>query len=389
MPGDTINRAALTLGAVVASAWLLVPTLSAADEVDSVRPAPNANAPRETTVETKVESRADGVYIQISVRQKVAGSRGSGSSGEAGSPSANAQGRIAGSSGANSAPATSGVSGGSGEGAARPGRSWTDRNGYNWESPTGQVITLTPPNISTATRESWMQQMQQRPNENPYLLYVDRQFNGVIWVPRSAGSSSNIVLGPAPSNAPQQAATSGNGNSTDPREVALDALGSQPLPDAQIRMNPSLGLVAMPAWFWVEGYDGSSFGTSRTVEIPPEVGSDVPLAVVPANDPRRQGTSFTVEVRLWPTRYQWSFGDGATAITQTLGRPYPAQSDIQHSYEFSSLRFPSGFPVSLTIEFAAEYRVNGGAPQPLPPIQRTYTAGYRVQEVQPVLTNSR
>ena len=40
----------------------------------------------------------------------------------------------------------------------------------------------------------------------------------------------------------------------------------------------------------------------------------------------------------------------------------------------------------LTVEFTAQYRVNGGAPQALPPIRRTYETRYRVQEVQPVLT---
>ena len=92
-----------------------------------------------------------------------------------------------------------------------------------------------------------------------------------------------------------------------------------------------------------------------------------------------------MEVRIWPTRYNWSFGDGSSLVSQSLGKPYPAQSDIQHTYQFSSLGYASGFPVRLTISFAAEYRVNGGAPQGLPTIQRTYETGYRVQEVQSVL----
>ncbi|MHB1162569.1 MAG: hypothetical protein ACYC3V_19880, partial [Chloroflexota bacterium] len=271
--------------------------------------------------------------------------------------------------------------------ATNPGRSWTDKTGYHWESPTGQVVTATPPNISTATRESWVEQFQQHQNQNPYLLYVDQQFNGIIWVPQSS-NSNNVVIGPAPANSPPpDTLVSGNGGSTDPREVALDALGHVPLPNIQLRMNPALGLVAMPGWFWVEGYDGSSFGTSRTVNIPPEVGPEVPTSVVPANDSRRQGRSFTVDVRIWPTRYEWSSGDGANLVNLSLGKAYPAQSDIQHTYEYTSLRFPSGFPVWLTVDFAAEFRVNGGAPQGLPAIRRTYASVYRVQEVQPVLTS--
>ena len=86
-------------------------------------------------------------------------------------------------------------------------------------------------------------------------------------------------------------------------------------------------------------------------------------------------------------RYEWSFGDGSGAVTQSLGHAYPEVSDVRHSYEYSSLGFPGGFPVRLTIEFAAEYRVNGGAAQPLASTSRSYNAAYRVQEIQSVLTN--
>ena len=259
--------------------------------------------------------------------------------------------------------------------------------GYHYETPSGQVVSLTPPNIGAATRQSWEEQLQQRQNETPYLMYVDQQFQGVVWVPQST-SGGSLSFEPAPSAPLEQVSLpSGNTGSTDPREVALDALGHQPLPGVQIRMNPALGLVAMPAWFWVEGYDGSSFGTSRTVEVPPEVGPEVPDTLVPADDPRRQGSSFTVEVRLWPTSYAWSFGDGGGIESQSLGTAYPAPSEIQHTYEYSSLHFPGGFPVRLTVDFAAEFRVNGGAPEDLPTIRTTYESGYRVQELQPVLTS--
>ncbi|MDA8218667.1 MAG: hypothetical protein M0Z94_13740 [Dehalococcoidales bacterium] len=342
---------------------------------------------RKLEVQTRVESRPDGVYIQISVHQTVPGTHGSEGSDGARPQLTSGQSSTTGSSSTTSASTTATDSKTNTTSATTPGRSWTDKTGYHWESPTGQVVTATPPNISTATRESWVEQFQQHQDQNPYLLYVDDQFSGIIWVPQSS-SSSNVTVVPAPDNSPPpDTVVSGNGGSTDPREVALDALGHVPLPNAQIRVNPALGLVAMPGWFWVEGYDGSSFGTSRTVSVPPEVGPEVPTSVVPANDSRRQGSSFSVEVRIWPTRYEWSFGDGASLVNLSLGKPYPAQSDVQHTYEYSSLRFPSGFPVWLTVDFAAEFRVNGGAPQGLPTIRRTYESGYRVQEVQPVLTS--
>jgi hypothetical protein len=116
------------------------------------------------------------------------------------------------------------------------------------------------------------------------------------------------------------------------------------------------------------------------------IGNDVSVDVVPADDARRRGVSFRVDVRLRPVRYTWSFGDGATLTGQSLGRRYPEQSDIQHVYEYSSLRFPSGFSVRVDVEFAAEFSVNGGPAQALPSTRRSYESAYRVQEIQSVLT---
>lgn len=172
-----------------------------------------------------------------------------------------------------------------------------------------------------------------------------------------------------------------------PRLFVTDVLEDVPLPTATVRMNPDLGLVAVSTWFWVEGYDGRAFGVSRQINIPAEIGDDVPAQDVPRDDPRRRPTSMSIAVTVRPSRYEWSFGDGSKLVTRTLGKPYPQASDVKHSYEVSSLRSPSGFTVGLTIEFAAEYRINGGAAQALPPLRRSYESGYRVQEIQPVLTS--
>src|SRR5581483_1709088 len=110
---------------------------------------------------------------------------------------------------------------------------------------------------------------------------------------------------------------------------------------------------------------------SRTVTIP--------------GPPGQPPTSFTVTVRVWPAEYDWLFGDGGSLTTSSLGEPYPAQSDIQHTYEFSSYRFADGFPVDLTVHFAAQYQVNGGAFQPLPTVLHTYASTYPVQEAQAIL----
>jgi hypothetical protein len=170
-----------------------------------------------------------------------------------------------------------------------------------------------------------------------------------------------------------------------PREIAIDIIEHVRFPEIGIRMNPSVGLVAVPGWFWVEGYDGRPFGSGRTVEIPSEIADDVPLAAVPADDPRRRAGRLSVEVRVWPARYEWDFGDGTRRASQSLGQPYPHESEVKHTYEFSSARSPGGFPVRLTVEFHAEYRVNGGPAQPLAAARRTYENRYRVQEIQTVL----
>jgi len=240
--------------------------------------------------------------------------------------------------------------------------------------------------IGNASVDAWQTQLQQHPDERPYALYTDGEFGGIVWLPNSANPDT-LRFGAPPADIPLAvAAPVAPGVTIDPRQVALEALSHVPLPAIQIQMNPELGLVAMPGWFWVAGYDGQPFGTVVTVDVPPAVGDDVPTELVPADDPRRQATSITVEVRVWPSSYAWSFGDGTGLTTDSLGAPYPQESDIQHTYEHSSLRFPGGFPVQLTVEFAAAYAVDGGPPQPLPAISQTYAARYRVQEVQAVLT---
>jgi len=350
--------------------WTSTPMLAIADGPLGETVTPGSELPK-THVDTEVVSRPDGVYIKISVRQNTPGRH---------SPAPQP---VSAQRPTNAAPPVSETS--STSSATDSGRWWTDRTGIHHETPDGHRYDLTIPNISSATRAGWQQEFQNHPDATPYTLDIDGQFQGIIWIPNR--NNNNIRFGSPPAEPVANTRPTGDGSSTDPREVALDALGHVPLPNVRIRTNPALGLVAMPGWFWVEGYDGAPFGTSRTVSIPPEVGPEVPFDVVPADDSRRQGSSFTVEVRVWPSRYEWRFGDGATLATESLGKPYPAESDIQHTYEYSSLQFPNGFPVWLTIEFAAEFRVNGGPTQGLPPIRQTYETAYRVREVQPVLTS--
>jgi len=243
-------------------------------------------------------------------------------------------------------------------------RSW--RNGAGepyYETTSGQVYHLAGVNIGSASTgpSGWFTVgMRQHPGTVPEALSVNGKVQGIVWVPIGAAGGA-LHWGTPPS---------GNGSATpqapiviDPRAVAANVLQHIPLPNVQLRMNPSLGLVALPGWFWAEGYNGAPFGGAASV------------------------SGLTVAVQVQATSYTWSFGDGTTLVSQDLGQPYPAQSDIQHTYQYSSLHFSTGFPVHLTIHYTATYSVNGGAGQPLASMTRTYAANYRVQELQSVLTN--
>lgn len=357
--------------------WLLVvagiamgaglhPGEVAADDTQPVNIGGNKGTAR---FEAVVRVDQGGVSIEVRARRSTPGSN----------PSLDQPGSI-------TQPVSSGPGSGGGTSSAIV-KSWFDptTNTYFSQTSSGLVYSLEPVNLGSPSTApgGWFQEGQQRyPNSTPMIFSVDGVFQGIVWVPNTS-SGSNTNWGTPPANS---APPGGNGASTNPSEVALDLFGHVPMPDIQLRANPALGLVALPGWFWVEGYDGSPFGASRTVVVPPEVGDNVPLTVVPADDPRRQPTSFTVSVRVWPARYEWRFGDGGGLVATSLGRPYPGESEIKHAYERSSLQHPDGFPVSLTVEFAAEFSVDGGGGQGLPSIIRTYELGYRVQEIQSVLT---
>jgi hypothetical protein len=316
-----------------------------------------------TTVTTRAEVGPDGYDISFEIVSKApgkeAGPRGSeGKSAEAGTSRT-------------VAPVPPAAAEGSAPGQALtgpPGTATTDGG----EDPASPLLTVQPMRIIIWAPDGPVQ-VPRLSSPGAFVVYE----NGTL----------RDVLVMVPHLPPDVRPPGGGG--VDPREVALDILSHISLPHLKVRMSPAVGLVARPSWYWVEGYRGETFGESRTVSIPPAVGPEVPSTVVPVDDPRRQGSSFTVEVRVWGSRYDWSFGDGKMLSGGSLGRPYPAESDVQHSYGHSSLPFPGGFPVRLTAEFSAEYRVDGGGPQGLPSVRRTYEAGFRVQEIQTVLVGGR
>ena len=327
---------------------------------------PGGHLPKGQTSITVV-TRPDGVYVQIIYRDSSPGQANGSASTGPGTSTQGARPRTSTTNSASSVP-----------------RSWSDpRTGvYYTQTADGTIYSLEPMNIGRASAApgGWFDTgSRQHPNSIPYVLSRNGVYQGIVWIPINTPSVNVSV-------STTTGVTGSQSVQVDPRNLALDILKHVPLPNARLRANPGLGLVALPAWFWVEGYDGKPFGASQVVDIPPEVGSDTPESAVTLDDPRRQSTSVVVEVRVQPSRYEWSFGDGKALVTQSLGQPYPKESDVKHTYQYSSLRFPSGFPLRLTFEFSAEYQVNGGPPQVLPPITRVYEATYQVQEIQPVLT---
>jgi len=362
-----MNRMIWAIAAALLVAVLPIPVFADGNPPDGRDPF--GSAPQ---VNVKVTSTPSGVYIQISVKENVPGN-----------PAPTPQPILT------PVPRPTPAPNDPPKAASTPGtdgsKTWSDATGIYEQTADGHLYYLTIPNISSQV--DWSSLFQSHPNQTPFALYVDNQFRQLVWIPNSP-SSGNVNFGapPASTTVPGNP-PAGNGSSTDPYQVALSLLDHVPLPNIQLKENPALGLVNLPGWFWVDGYDGRPFGTSRTVTIPPAVGPDVPFTQVPANDPRRQPTSFTVSVQIWATGYQWAFGDGSTLSTQSLGQPYPAQSDIQHTYQYSSLKTQSGFPIQLSVVFAAQYQVNGGAPQALPSISHTYNATYPVQEAQALLTS--
>jgi hypothetical protein len=194
---------------------------------------------------------------------------------------------------------------------------------------------------------------------------------------------------------PPAAAASDVGDRVRDRVQALvhEVFAAVAWPQVTIGINPrGIGLVGLPSLYWVEGYDGRPFGARRAADVGPEAGLDVPLSEVAAGDPRRRAHHLEAEVRVAPPRvYRWSFGDGGTALSGSLGVAYTpggARSDIQHQYEFSSFYHPGGFPVSMEAEFSVGYSVTvDGATQTfdLGPMAVRYSRAYPVQEIQAVL----
>ena len=230
-----------------------------------------------------------------------------------------------------------------------PGSSDDSSSGGTTDDSGGWSCTANVMSIGNATRDWFEREAPLHPGEAPWVVNCDNGFMSIVWLPINIQPSDvNIVVVP--------------GDSVDPESMAAVLRDHVPVPDIAVGVNPATGLVAMPSWFWIEGYDGSRIRTSDTL-------GDV-----------------TVEVEIRPTGYRWSFGDGTALETDSVGEAYPQVSDIRHTYQQSSLADGGAFRVTVRITFSVRYRVDGGPWESLDPITRSFSAAYPVQQLQSILT---
>jgi len=230
-----------------------------------------------------------------------------------------------------------------------PGSSGDPSSGGTGPDYSAWTCTVDVMSIGNASLEWFLEEAPKHPGEAPWILRCDNEFIDIVWLPINVQPVDIEIVVIV-------------GDPVDPVTIAAELRDRVPAPDIAVGVNPQVGLVAVPAWFWVEGYDGSPISTSDTLG------------------------GVTVEVEITPTDYRWSFGDGVEFQTTSLGQPYPSVSDIQHTYEQSSLSTGGAFTVTIDVTFSARYRVNGGAWQPLAPISRSFAAAYPVQQLQSILT---
>ncbi len=178
------------------------------------------------------------------------------------------------------------------------------------------------------------------PNLFPFLLWCGEEMRGLIWLDMSEDDPATAL---------------------DPETVAMHLRDEIPVPNVEIRINPSRGLVGLESWFWLEGYDGSPIEDSTNAF----------------------GQLVEIEARV--KRYEWAFGDGETITAKTPGRSYPYRSQIRHVYERSSAGLASGYPVKITFVFDVRYRAGGSGWIEIPGISRVAETSYRVRESQAVI----
>jgi hypothetical protein len=89
----------------------------------------------------------------------------------------------------------------------------------------------------------------------------------------------------------------------DPLEIALRMEAELPPPDLRIGMNPQKGMVAVPTWFWVEGYDGSVLRIRPRLLLTCVCGLvGLPGILATGMDARLLVVGWAIAVMLWANR---------------------------------------------------------------------------------------
>ena len=230
----------------------------------------------------------------------------------------------------------------------RPGTPGTAPSTDELTQSAEPTCSATPINLGNSS-PAWLREgVLLNPGTTPWGVTCSDGSFAVAWVPVDAPGAPDVVV-TVPGEPP-----------VDPVALASAVLGVVPLPELTLGTNPAVGLVALPSWFWIDGYDGEPLTGSQTLG------------------------GVTVEVEVVPREYRWAFGDGGSLATTSPGQPYPAMSDVQHVYETAA---PAGAVLELEVTWDARYRVNGGAWSPLGPVSRRYMQRYPVAQLQSVLTS--
>jgi hypothetical protein len=163
-------------------------------------------------------------------------------------------------------------------------------------------------------------------------VFCDGQFVGIYW------------LGPA------------NFAAVDTAAMAGEVIDHIPVDLATIKSKPTgRAVTGIASYFWTDGYRGAPIEETVT------------------------GFGVTVDVSVTLGTVEWDFGDGTPHLTGTLGEPWPARSSVHHTY-----RDTGTYTVTVTITMPATFSVDGAGAEPLPPVVRTATLPYEVDEVQAV-----
>jgi len=261
------------------------------------------------------------------------------------------------------------------------GGSTTNTNpGWVWETPTGgvnEVVRSGPMSSETETGGGgyafggtaiggWT-----FPNIDP------TQLAGAAGNDSVAVTTGWAAIGPVPQ--------------IDPWSVARSAESEAPLPRISLKVNPDPGRVALPSWFWLEGYNGGVITWSKTEHASHtecRLNEGVPEC-------HSVDDSVTVNLQATPRLYEWTFGDDVDNYAsfrdaQGLGRAYTdpnTPSPVAHAYHMSSIKYfkDGGYPLELRVTWAAAFSVNGGGSQGLPDVSQTYTARYQVRQIQSIV----